>query len=363
MDKAVTVKVNKSGGRGQVNLALLHPDLDNGHSLITGKTGSGKTVGSSVFVGEYLKKGISVFAIDLTDGLRIDTMPEAFYRKNKDGINIIPVYDVGLSMNLLERKEILVNGEKRLEKACDLADRITDLITETHNLGQSQQCILSETLLEALCENNGSAAELSDVCEILKVRSGQSAKSLLMKLRRSERRNIFTQGDFSWEKVLYGEPTLTIFQLSGLQTEIKKLVCDFILMDFMFYVMLYGKRDKPCVLWADECQKLNFKKGSPLYDILTLGRKFGVSAIFCSQYIHDNFDASAEKCLSMSATRLIFRPTDAECKYIAKQYGIKDENELKKLTPLECIAYGKFTDTFGNVLAQNMQKIKFGLEM
>ena len=363
MYKTVTVKLAKSGGKGQVNLALLHPGLDNGHSLITGKTGSGKTVGSSIFIDEYLKNNISVFAIDFTDGLRPDTMPEAFYRKNKDRINIIPVYDVGLSMNLLERKEILVNGEKRLEKACDLADRITDIMTETHNLGQSQQCLLSEATLEALTENDAITAELSDVCEILEEKSGQSAKSLLMKLRRIERRNIFTSGSFSWNEILYGEPTLTIFQLSGLQNEIKKLVYDFLVMDFMFYAMLHGKRDKPCVLWADECQKLNFKKNSPLYDVLTLGRKFGVSAIFCSQYIHDNFDAGTEKCLSMAATRLIFRPTDAECKYIAKQYGIKDENKLKNLKPLECLAFGKFIDSIGNELASNKQRLKFRLDI
>ena len=146
---------------------------------------------------------------------------EVFLPQKEGALNIIPVYDVGLSMNLLERKEILVNGEKRLEKACDLADRITDLMTETHNLGQSQQCLLSEATLEALTENNDLTAELSDVCEILEEKSGQSTKSLFMKLRRIERRNIFTSGSFSWNEILYGEPTLTIFQLSGLQNEIK----------------------------------------------------------------------------------------------------------------------------------------------
>lgn len=210
--------------------------------------------------------------------------------------------------------------------------------------------------------NSSDGVELEDVCGILEEKKDQSARSLLMKLQRISRRNIFTKGNFSWEEVLYGKPTLTIFQLSGLQSEIKKLVSDFIFMDFMYYIMLHGSLDKPCVLWADECQTLNFKKGSPLYDILTLGRKFGVSAMFCSQFLHGNFKPEIEKALSTAATRLIFRPTDAECKYLANQYGIKDESELSSLEKLECIAYGKFVDAYGNVLAQSKQRLQFKYE-
>ena len=362
MKNNVTIRVEKCSGKGSAYMALNHPSLDNSHILITGSSGTGKTVGSATCVNEYLKNGISVFAIDATDGLRLDTMPEFFYHENQKRINVISVYDEGLGMNLLERKKIYVNDEKRLEKDCDVADRITDLIAETHRLGQNQQCLLNEAIVTALwISEDRKSIDLSDVCNILKISKDKSAKSLLVKLRRIERRKIFTRGNFSWDGVLYGEPTLTVFQLSGLQPEIKKLACDFILMDFMFYVMLNGSRDKPCVLWADECQKFNFKKDSALYDILTLGRKFGVSAIFCTQYIHDNFKPEIEKCLSLAATRLIFRPTDAEIKYIAKQYHISSENELAKLAKLECIAFGKFVDSCGNVLARNRQKLKFRL--
>ena len=359
----ISIKVEKSNNKGSANLALNHPQSDNGHILISGKPGTGKTVGSSGITGEFLKNGISVFAVDQTDGLRLDKMPEPFLKKYKDRIHIIPVYDEGLGMNLLEHKEISVNGQIRREKDCDLADRITDLMTETHRLGQSQQCILSNAITEALSYNNLSdGVELEDVCEILEEKKDQSAKSLLMKLQRISRRNIFTNGDFSWKKVLYGNPTLTIFQLSGLQSEIKKLVSDFIFMDFMYYIMLHGSLDKPCVLWADECQTLNFMKGSPLYDILTLGRKFGVSAMFCSQFLHGNFKPETEKALSTAATRLIFRPTDSECKYLANQYGIKDESELSSLKKLECIAYGKFVDAYGNAMAQSKQRLQFKYE-
>lgn len=105
MKNNVTIRVEKCSGKGSAYMALNHPSLDNSHILITGSSGTGKTVGSATCVNEYLKNGISVFAIDATDGLRLDTMPEFFYHENQKRINVISVYDEGLGMNLLERKK------------------------------------------------------------------------------------------------------------------------------------------------------------------------------------------------------------------------------------------------------------------
>lgn len=352
----VKVALNEVSSGQQIYLALNHPKCNNGHILITGISGAGKTVGALNIIQAYLNAGISTVTIDLINGLRSDMMPKQFWRDNEDKIKIISVYNDGTGINLLERKDVITNEEVYSEKIEDVADRVTELINKTQRLGSRQRSTLNAAIQKTL-EGNDDAV-LMDVYKLLEDMGARDVKDKISLL---SRRNVFGKASLDWKEILYKEPKITVFQLSGFPDNIKMLISEVILTDFLQYAMHKGNTDNPCVLWMDECQKANLSKDSTMDNILRLGRKLGINAILCTQYMKNGFKDDAENCLSTAYTKLIFKPSDSEAKMLARRYGINDHRELMGLEVGQCCAIGKFVDENNRLLKGEYQIVKFDL--
>lgn len=334
-------------------LALDADGIANRQILITGVSGSGKTIGAANIVQEYLRKSVSVITIDLTDSLRPDTIPGKFYKDNADKINIISVYKDGMGINILKRKNILADGNTETETIEDVAERTADIFKEKFHLGSKQYYTLKDAICVVLNQNE--AATLADIGAYL---TEIKEYDLRNKLDRILGKDYCGKCEIDWNEVLYGKPTLTIFQMSGLN-DVKYLLAEFILMDFMRYVKQNGNEEKQCVLWADECQELKNYKHFSMHDILTTNRKFGVNALLCTQYISGNFDKSTEQDLLMAGTRLIFQPTDGEKRKMKQKFSRQISDKLMNLNPGQCLAVGKFTDMNNNLSAEKAAFIEF----
>lgn len=348
------MKVEVSDESGEkVYLALDADGIANRQILITGVSGSGKTIGAANIIQEYLRKDVSVITIDLTDSLRPDTIPGKFYKDNADKINIISVYKDGMGINILKRKNILADGNTETETIEDVAERTADIFKEKFHLGSKQYYTLKDAICVVLNQNE--AATLADIGAYL---TEIKEYDLRNKLDRILGKDYCGKCEIDWNEVLYGKPTLTIFQMSGLN-DVKYLLAEFILMDFMRYVKQNGNEEKRCVLWADECQELKNYKHFSMHDILTTNRKFGVNALLCTQYISGNFDKSTEQDLLMAGTRLIFQPTDGEKRKMQQKFGRQISDKLMNLNPGQCLAVGRFTDMNNNLSAEREAFIEF----
>ena len=171
----------------------------------------------------------------------------------------------------------------------DVAERTADIFKEKFHLGSTQYYTLKDAICVVLNQNE--AATLADIGAYL---TEIKEYDLRNKLEQILGKDYYGKCEIDWDEVLYGKPTLTIFQMSGLN-DVKYLLAEFILMDFMRYVKQNGNEEKQCVLWADECQELKNYKHFSMHDILTTNRKFGVNALLCTQYISGNFDKSNRK--------------------------------------------------------------------
>lgn len=78
------------------------------------------------------------------------------------------------------------------------------------------------------------------------------------------------------------------------------------------------KNEKKITLVLDECQDLNWKKGSISERLLSEGRKFGISIILSTQFLVKNFPERVITSFTQSGFRVIFQPPEMEVKDIAK---------------------------------------------
>lgn len=372
------LKLEKINCINEARMDLNSRQLENGHILLVGVTGCAKTTSALFMIQSQLNNGISSFTIDTTDGLTDDHIPSEFVKNNKHRVNVINVFEDGIGIGLLDRKTIKVNGKLYDETDGDIADRVVSVVGHSLDFGPKQKNVLYDAVISALSiEDDGfnyenKYAEMAEkemaqgyiglncVCYQLKEQDGKdTATAVLEKLTRIVSRNLFSNSNIDWNDILYGKPTFTNFELSGLAPDIKKLVSEMILLDFWLFITLNGTTDKPCIAWLDEIQKLNLRENSTVSNMLALGRKFGINLWMCTQVLREEPIKSAISKISMASTKFFFKPSDMEVKFIAKNYGIDKAEELLKLNKGECLAMGKFVNMSGKPLSSKCMKVKF----
>ena len=101
---------------------------------------------------------------------------------------------------------------------------------------------------------------------------------------------------------------------------------------------------KEVILVLDECQNLNWRKGSIAEKMLSEGRKFGISLILSTQFMSDNFPRRVITSFTQSGVRVIFAPPESEIIEIAKSLDtVSWRNWVKSLRNLRkghCIVCG-----------------------
>lgn len=84
-------------------------------------------------------------------------------------------------------------------------------------------------------------------------------------------------------------------------------------------VQIYEEKIKRTVtIVIDECQVLNWKKGSIAEKILSEGRKFGISLLLSTQFTRNNFPQRVITSFMQSGVRAVFQPPESDLKEIAQ---------------------------------------------
>lgn len=97
-------------------------------------------------------------------------------------------------------------------------------------------------------------------------------------------------------------------------------------------------------LVLDECQDLNWKKGSISERLLSEGRKFGVGIILSTQFLTANFPQRVIAGFMQSGFRVIFSPTEMEVRDLAKSLDVNHwqvyAKKLRNLRVGSCFVSG-----------------------
>lgn len=102
---------------------------------------------------------------------------------------------------------------------------------------------------------------------------------------------------------------------------------------------------KKVCLVLDECQDLNWKKGSISERLMSEGRKFGMNIILSTQFLTANFPKRVIASFEQSGTRVIFKPTEMEVVDFAKSLDVSNwkvyARKLRNLRVGSCIVSGQ----------------------
>lgn len=318
--------------------------LSNRHLIITGKSGQGKTYFIQTLLSEFSKFNLNTLILDYTDGFKRDQLEDSLINSLGDKLNERYIYIDKLPINPFKLQKIDLGGIIIDETVDDMVDRVEQILDFVFNLGIQQRTILSETIKEGY-NRTGGKYTFSELKKDLQDENNQNKNNLYGRLRPLLAREVFMYDtDFTWDEVFGNEGKINIFQFSGYQTDIQKVMIEFLLWDLFQYAKS-GNESNPLPIILDEIQNLNFNADSPIVKILREGRKYGVSGIFATQALV-SIKGNDSESIYNAAQQIHFLPPDNQVKNISKMItSDKDKQNqveilLKNLHKGEGLIYG-----------------------
>lgn len=305
-----------------------------GHIVITGKSGSGKTVKAQQLIMETVTNNCTVLTFDFHGVLVDDEIFPPLRQKFSNYVNSIDVYEDGIKCNLLTPIE---NLEGKIEKAIDVIASITDIFSKYFRFGSNQRSVLYNALKfvadEKMYDKNG----IQSLGEALSCIHSKTAFSISERVECLTSHNLFRPGEFFLK-----ENKINILRLNGFDDEMQKFATEMVLR-YVWRLALAGQFKKRNVcIFVDEVS--NFSKGdSVLKKLLTEGRKLGVHLILATQHL-DGLGKLGHELLQADMI-LYFKPDDAQIRAVAKLIHGQNIDRcsmvLSNLSQGEFIAVGK----------------------
>lgn len=332
-------------------------NLGNKHMLIQGKSGQGKTYFIQRILKELSYQHIPSMVIDYTDGFKYNQLEDEFKNQIGDNLKQYIVIKDKFPLNPFKRYMVdLGDGEPFIQDESEVADRFKSIISSVFStLGNRQLNVLYETVLLGM-RKYGDEMDLTVLKHELQNNGSSHAASLLNNLRGLLDKNPFDiESDFDWSILDERNTNVIIIQLTALQSDIQKIISEFILWDLWSYKTQNGSKDKPFVVVLDESHNLDFGSNSPCGKILQEGRKFGWSAIFATQAVKSLFKPDEIAKLDNVEEKIFFHPTDNSLKSIADtiSHDVNSkkewENNLMGLNKGECIVYAQIKNENGEL--------------
>lgn len=334
-----------------------HPQLANRHMLIFGAPGFGKTYGIQCLLAEMAYQNMHSVIIDYTDGFLPNQLETNFTEVTNPKNHY--VYHEKLPLNPFQKQQQIIDPALPAfeENSFDIATRVAKIFKSVFLMGEQQSATLVRVLETGL--NNNSDFNLNNVLDSLKEEETIYGDSLANKLEPLIKAEPFRSNvDSNWNGMLSSQDILVhILQLTGLSSDIQKLVTEFVLWDLYDYAKKTGNKSRPIPVVLDEIQNLDHSKDSPIDKMIREGRKFGLSMILATQNI-ERFDNEERSRLFMAGHKLFFKPADTEIEKFAKLLSIKDttvtKNEwserLSKLEKGQCWSVGSVLMPNGKLL-------------
>lgn len=342
-----------------------HPELSNRHLLVFGASGQGKTYAIQAILLELAEGGQNSLIIDYTDGFTDQQLDQITKEKLKPKQHYVKKEP--LPINIFRSQSYFIDGQEFADQPNEIAWRVAGVFSSIYNLGDVQKGILYEAITQGVIEK-GSDFTLEGLVKILeRIREaggpkGTSVAPVISKIKPFVDTKPFGKEDpQSWER-LFTDPVnrCHIVQLAGYNSrETTRLITEFTLLDLYRYYRAYGSVKSPRVIVLDEAQNLDHSLESPIGQLLTEGRKFGLSLILATQTL-SNLSKDEKDRLFQAKHKLYFRPADTElnsfAKIIADSLNQRTEEWVQRLASLkrgECYSVGPSLDENTGKLIEN----------
>ncbi len=358
-----------AGGR-DVYWEFGHPDLPNRHILVFGASGTGKTYTIQALLCELGKSGQNSLIVDYTNGFTPNQLESIVVEKLNPKQHV--VRKEPLPINPFRRQCDFIDDFKLEEDSATTARRVRDLFAQVYRLGDQQQSALYNAIRDGVDQDESSfnLERLLERLEMIQHEGGPSAASaasVISKLQPFVDMKPFGKEDVdSWEKLFTDtDSRCHIIQLVGFMKDTAQLITEFSLFDLYWYYRARGNKDNPKVIVLDEIQNLNHSLNSPLGQLLTEGRKFGISLILATQTL-SNLAKEERDRLFQASHKLFFKPADTEIRSFAQiladvTNGRLDDwvDRLSSLKRGECFSLGNaFNEATGKLEVSKWFKIR-----
>ncbi|MEH6941042.1 DNA phosphorothioation-dependent restriction protein DptH [Bacillus sp. JJ722] len=339
-----------------------HPQLNNRHLIIGGRSGEGKTYFIQSMLLQLAKTGQPSVIIDYSASYTKSKLDKKFVEVLDDLICERIVYDEKLPINPFLRREFYTNHGFRIERSYEVAGRVSAIFESVFSFGPQQVNALYTAIKEGIdkYEEAFTMKKLMVELKALEDISSSTLASIVNKLQQFVDIDPFDYHEqFTWDDYYKKEGQISIIQFDGFdQDNIKKLMTELLLWEIWYYAQR-GNEEQPLPVVLDEAQNLSFKSGSPSDKILREGRKFGITAWFATQSFV-NFKPAEMAALENATTSIYFHPIDSDFKGVSEKLYL-DKRELVLLHGLgkgECFVRGKFLLSTGELSKQTIKMIK-----
>lgn len=318
-------------------------DADNGHLIITGRSGSGKT-----YALQMIERGIAESHEAAMIVLNFHGTHDALTGEN---VKILDVSD-GLPFPLTAPFQ---HPDGAVDDKDDTIESILTIFEAEKRLPVRQRSALRRAMEDAW--NSPPEYFLAAVERQLDFADEDAAGAVADKFHLIFKKIRFCVPD---------EPLMRPGQIVRLDfgrfpTRLQSYAAEMTLAALLRYFRVWGQAAKyPLCVVCDEFQNLQIRPGSMLAELLREGRKFNIMLFLATQTL-DTFDKADRAIIQQAATHLYFRPAASEIRRILAEINPRDpvamQELLKNLQKGEAIASGRFA--IGNIIKDEPIKMTF----
>lgn len=294
---------------------------ENGHILITGKSGFGKSTAIRHILHQVAAKKENIFVFDFSDSFPYENtidirqsnpilFPFASYAARgslAEGVSTLSNAFASVWNLSAKQKLYLTNSLKKTFLQIRSGDIFPNPMMYLQNCLESYDDSSAETVL----------LKLSNYC-LFADEVGQSESDSL-------------------------SSTLQVFRYPNCGMDINNIFTELYLWD-LWFKQKYSASPEPVYVVADECQLMNFRKNSIMLQLLTQGRKYNIHVILATQFLTENFNKQTIAALQQASLKLTFAPSDTELRatahYLSQENWKQWYTILKALHRGECIVSG-----------------------
>ncbi|MCI8593574.1 MAG: DUF87 domain-containing protein [Lachnospiraceae bacterium] len=272
----------------------------NGHILITGLSGSGKSVRIADIENHIVETGETVIAFDI-NGTHPDISDEI-------GNHISAQVD-GLDDNLLDTTFV----EQGRETSSNFVEYVVETICPRELRGARQRASVREAIKYALEHRWEFSCDMEAIADGLLRQEDDAALGAYNHMCVLLEGGIFRKNA---TKIINGK--INIVSLQGITPKTQKQIMEVLLGVLWRQMRVKGCGEKTLTLVFDEFQNLDFHSGSVLFQMLTESRKYNVSLILATQTL-TGFSKKELAVIHQVATKLYFRQSLADVRKAAKE--------------------------------------------